>query len=79
VIVALITWLRVHPFLALLLGALTTGLVAGESGPDVVTSFAGGFGDTSVRRQTLKSWSPIERVLSVPGLGMVLLASLGAD
>ncbi len=47
VIVTLITWLKVHPFLALLLGALTTGLVAGESGPDVVTSFAGGFGDTS--------------------------------
>lgn len=47
VIVTLITWLKVHPFLALLLGALTTGLVAGESGPDVVTSFATGFGDTS--------------------------------
>src|ERR1700712_1001743 len=47
VIVTLITWLKVHPFLALLLGALTTGLVAGESGPDVVDSFAGGFGDTS--------------------------------
>ncbi|RIX26507.1 GntP family permease [Amnibacterium setariae] len=47
VIVTLITWLKVHPFLALLLGALTTGLVAGASGPDVVTSFAKGFGDTS--------------------------------
>jgi GntP family gluconate:H+ symporter len=47
VIVTLITWLKVHPFLALLLGAITTGLVAGESGPDVVTSFATGFGATS--------------------------------
>lgn len=47
VIVALITWLKVHPFLALLLGALTTGLVAGRAGPDVATSFATGFGDTS--------------------------------
>jgi H+/gluconate symporter-like permease len=77
VIVALITWLRVHPFLALLRGALTTGLVAGESGPGLVTSFAGGFGDTPSVGQTLNSWSPIERVLSVPGLGRVLLASLG--
>jgi GntP family gluconate:H+ symporter len=47
VIVTLITWLKVHPFLALLLGAITTGLVAGEGGPDVVTSFATGFGATS--------------------------------
>lgn len=47
IIVALITWLKVHPFLALLLGALTTGLVAGETGPDVIDSFAKGFGDTS--------------------------------
>ena len=47
VIVVLITWLKVHPFLALLLGAVTTGLVAGEAGPAVATSFASGFGDTS--------------------------------
>jgi GntP family gluconate:H+ symporter len=47
IIVTLITWLKVHPFLALLLGALTTGLVAGETGTGVVESFAGGFGDTS--------------------------------
>ena len=46
-IVGLITWLKVHPFLALLLGGLTTGLVAGAAAPDVVASFTKGFGDTS--------------------------------
>ena len=46
VIVVLITWLRVHPFLSLLLGALVTGLVAGMAAGDATTSFITGFGAT---------------------------------
>ncbi|MBF4462566.1 MULTISPECIES: GntP family permease [unclassified Rathayibacter] len=46
VIVVLITWLKVHPFVALLLGALMTGLVAGAAPADAVSSFASGFGST---------------------------------
>ena len=46
-IVVLITWPKVHPFLALILGGLTVGLVAGENINDVITSFATGFGTTA--------------------------------
>ena len=46
-IVVLITWLKVHPFLALVFGALVVGLVAGQNLNDVITSFSSGFGDTS--------------------------------
>lgn len=46
VIVALITWLKIHPFLALLLGALVTGLVAGMAADAATTSFITGFGST---------------------------------
>jgi GntP family gluconate:H+ symporter len=46
-IVVLITWLKVHPFLALVLGALLVGIVAGQNVSDVITSFSNGFGDTS--------------------------------
>ena len=53
VIVALITALKVHPFLALVFGALTVGVVAGvnvlpdEDGLGVLTSFTTGFGTTA--------------------------------
>ncbi|MFE4467778.1 GntP family permease [Leifsonia sp. NPDC056824] len=47
VIVVLITWLRIHPFLALLLGSLVTGLVAGMPADAATTSFITGFGATS--------------------------------
>jgi GntP family gluconate:H+ symporter len=47
VIVVLITWLKVHPFLALIFGALTVGLVAGQNLNDVITSFSTGFGTTA--------------------------------
>ena len=43
-IVVLITWAKVHPFLALILGGLTVGIVAGENINDVIDSFATGFG-----------------------------------
>jgi len=46
-IVVLITWAKVHPFLALILGALTVGILAGENINDVIESFATGFGDTA--------------------------------
>ncbi|WP_017934809.1 GntP family permease [Nocardioides sp. Iso805N] len=47
VIVGLITWLKVHPFLALILGAIVVGAVAGQNLNDVVTSFSTGFGATA--------------------------------
>jgi len=46
-IVALITALKVHPFLALILGAGLVGAVAGQNLNDVVTSFSNGFGSTA--------------------------------
>jgi len=46
VIVGLITWLKVHPFLALLLGAVGVGIGAGLAPGDAVTSFGAGFGST---------------------------------
>ncbi|NII52129.1 GntP family permease [Frigoribacterium endophyticum] len=46
VIVTLITWLKVHPFLALLLGAVGVGIGAGLAPGDAVTSFGTGFGST---------------------------------
>lgn len=45
-IVVLITWLKVHPFIALMLGALGAGWFAGLSVGDTVTSFSNGFGST---------------------------------
>ncbi|HEY9316029.1 gluconate:H+ symporter [Williamsia sp.] len=47
VIVVLITIAKVHPFLALVGGGLTVGVVAGEAIPDVLESFTGGFGTTA--------------------------------
>ncbi|MGA5466466.1 GntP family permease [Mycobacterium sp. NPDC050041] len=47
VIVVLITLLKLHPFLALIFGALTVGLVAGVNIADVLDSFADGFGSTA--------------------------------
>jgi GntP family gluconate:H+ symporter len=47
VIVVLITIAKVHPFLALVGGGLTVGIVAGEAVPDVLESFTGGFGSTA--------------------------------
>ena len=47
VIVVLITWARLHPFLALIFGALTVGVVAGENLEKVLKSFSDGFGSTA--------------------------------
>lgn len=46
-IVVLITLVKLHPFLALILGALTVGIVAGENVATVLDSFATGFGTTA--------------------------------
>lgn len=45
-IIVLITWGKLHPFLALTVGALTTGLVAGLDTLQTVASFTGGVGST---------------------------------
>jgi GntP family gluconate:H+ symporter len=47
VIVVLITIARLHPFLSLIFGALTVGMVAGMNIGDVLESFSTGFGDTA--------------------------------
>jgi gluconate:H+ symporter, GntP family len=46
-IVVLITITKVHPFLALIFGALTVGIVAGQNLDDVLGSFSDGFGTTA--------------------------------
>jgi GntP family gluconate:H+ symporter len=46
VVVVLITVLKVHPFLALILGSAVLGVVAGVAVSDIVTSFSAGVGAT---------------------------------
>jgi gluconate:H+ symporter, GntP family len=46
IIIALITWLKVHPFLALAIGAVGVGVGAGLAPSAAVTSFSTGFGGT---------------------------------
>ncbi|BAH50324.1 MAG: gluconate:H+ symporter [Rhodococcus sp. (in: high G+C Gram-positive bacteria)] len=46
VIIALITWLKLHPFLALSIGAVGVGIGAGLGASDSVKSFVEGFGAT---------------------------------
>lgn len=46
-IVVLITYFKLHPFLALIFGGLTVGIVAGVNVSDVITSFSTGFGTTA--------------------------------
>ncbi|MDT5133626.1 MAG: gluconate:H+ symporter, GntP family, partial [Mycobacterium sp.] len=47
VIVVLITVVKLHPFLALIFGSVTVGLVAAENAGKVLDSFGKGFGDTA--------------------------------
>lgn len=47
VIIVLITVVKLHPFLGLIFGALTVGVVAGEDFATVLTSFSSGFGKTA--------------------------------
>ncbi|XVQ08159.1 GntP family permease [Spirillospora sp. CA-255316] len=46
-IIALITYLKVHPFLSLTIGSLLVGALAGLPMADTVESFADGFGSTA--------------------------------
>src|SRR4029079_19696407 len=46
-IVVLITVAKLHPFLALIFGGLTVGIVAGVNIGDVLESFGDGFGTTA--------------------------------
>ena len=46
VIIALITWLKIHPFLALAVGGVGVGIGAGLEPLAAVTSFGAGFGAT---------------------------------
>ena len=46
-IVLLITFFKLHPFLALIFGGLTVGIVAGQNINDVLGSFTTGFGTTA--------------------------------
>lgn len=46
-LVVLITIVKLHPFLALILGGLTVGILAGENVNDVLASFTTGFGTTA--------------------------------
>ncbi len=45
-VVVLITWLKVHPFLALIFGSAVMGAVAAVAATDIVTSFQTGVGAT---------------------------------
>jgi GntP family gluconate:H+ symporter len=45
-VVVLITWLKVHPFLALILGSLLLGVVGGLAFTDTIASFQDGVGKT---------------------------------
>ncbi|WP_369028361.1 GntT/GntP/DsdX family permease, partial [Nocardia farcinica] len=44
--VAAITWLKIHPFIALTFGAIGVGLGAGSGAAETVDSFVTGFGST---------------------------------
>ncbi|MBU2670994.1 GntP family permease [Actinoplanes bogorensis] len=46
VVVLLIAWAKWHPFLALILGSATLGIVAGASPGDTIDSFTAGLGST---------------------------------
>jgi len=46
VVVVLITVLKVHPFLALIVGSAVLGVIAGVAVADIVTSFSAGVGST---------------------------------
>jgi GntP family gluconate:H+ symporter len=46
-VVVLIVWLKVHPFVSLILGSAVLGVVAGVSALDIVTSFTTGLGATT--------------------------------
>ena len=46
-IVVLISYVKLHPFLALLIGGVAVGVLSGRNVMDVITSFGDGFGSTA--------------------------------
>src|SRR4051812_49707064 len=46
-VVVLIVWLKVHPFVSLILGSAVLGVVARGSATDIITSFTTGLGATT--------------------------------
>lgn len=46
-IVVLISYVKLHPFLALLLGGVAVGVLSGRNVMEVITSFGNGFGSTA--------------------------------
>ncbi len=71
VIVVLITWAKVHPFLSLTIGSIVVGAVAGANLDDTVTSFATGVGSTVAGVGTLIALGAM--------FGRLLADSGGAD
>lgn len=44
--VVLIAWVKMHPFLSLIIGSAVLGSVAGLAASDTITNFTKGVGDT---------------------------------
>ncbi len=70
-IVVLITWLKVHPFLSLTFGSLAVAAVAGVDFTTAITSFTTGFGTTAAGVGTLIALGAM--------FGKLLADSGGAD
>lgn len=70
-IIVMITWLKVHPFLALAIGSIGVGIGAGLGPADTVTSFGSGFGDTMTSVGILVGFGAM--------FGKILVDSGGAD
>mgnify|MGYP001164682551 FL=1 len=71
VIVALIVWLKVHPFLSLMAGAGVMAIAAGVPYPDLFASFSAGLGSTVAGVGLLIVLGSI--------IGTLLISSGGAD
>jgi gluconate:H+ symporter, GntP family len=71
VVVVLISWAKLHPFLALILGSGVAGLGAGLSAADLIKNFESGFGSTLSGVGILVALGTI--------LGKLLADSGGAD
>src|SRR5436190_8595196 len=71
VVVVLISWAKLHPFLALILGSAVAGLGAGLSAADAIKNFEAGFGSTLAGVGILVALGTI--------LGKLLADSGGAD
>src|SRR3954453_13518666 len=70
-VVVLIVWLKVHPFVSLIIGSAVLGVVAGVSALDIITSFTTGLGATT---------GSVGLLIAIGAMiGGLLTASGGAD